>query len=205
MTQFSIVMPTYNSEKYVGEAIESVLSQSLEDWELLVVDDCSVDNTVDILRDFESRDRRIRIFRQQSNLGPAKSRNLAISEAAGRYIAFLDSDDLWRSEKLQRQLDHFQYTGAPLVYSAYEKIDESGERNGRVVSVPESIDDAGYQNAPGLCSLAEDFAARWKGAGNNGTFGVPAQEIRILIQQQVEGRLFCLACVSGIRTTVCSG
>lgn len=136
---FSVVMPTHNSARFVGEAIESVMRQGYGSWELLVVDDASTDETPALLKGFAERDRRIKISLMESNAGPAKARNVAISSANGRYIAFLDSDDIWRDDKLERQLALFEATGTPLAFSAYEKIDESGNRIGRVVSVPEAV------------------------------------------------------------------
>jgi len=135
----SVVMPTYNSERFVREAIESVKQQSMDDWELLIVDDASTDGTPGILRALEALDTRIKVTLCSANGGPATARNLAIAKAKGRYIAFLDSDDIWRRDKLERQLNLFRQTGAPLVYSAYEKINEIGERKGRVVQVPVSV------------------------------------------------------------------
>lgn len=136
---FSIVMPTHNSARFVGEAIKSVMQQRYISWELLVVDDASTDETPALLKGFAECDYRIKIRLMESNAGPAKARNVAISSANGRYITFLDSDDIWREDKLERQLALFEATGTPLAFSAYEKIDESGDRIGRVVSVPEAV------------------------------------------------------------------
>lgn len=144
---FSIVMPTYNSELYVEEAVDSVLAQTVHEWELLIVDDCSSDRTMEILRRYEARDSRIRIFQKNENGGPARARNVAIEASRGRYIAFLDSDDAWRADKLKRQLSLFERTGAALVYSGYEKMDQYGGRDNRVVVVPERVDYKGLLKA----------------------------------------------------------
>jgi teichuronic acid biosynthesis glycosyltransferase TuaG len=133
---FSIIMPTYNSERFVLEAVESVLGQGVDSWELLIVDDASEDDTRRILEGIELNEPRVRAFYRETNGGPAVSRNMAISRASGRFIAFLDSDDVWREDKLERQLELFAQTGTPLAYSAYEKVSESGDRIGRVVQVP---------------------------------------------------------------------
>lgn len=104
----SIIMPAYNCEHFIEESIRSVLAQTYTKWELLIVDDCSTDNTWTILQAQAAKDNRIRIFRQPQNAGSGKARNKGIEEAKGRYIAFLDSDDWWYSTKLQKQLDFMQ-------------------------------------------------------------------------------------------------
>lgn len=111
----SIIMPSYNSEKYIKDSIESVLNQTYPFWELLIVDDCSTDNTVDIIKSFE--DERIKLFQNKTNSGAAISRNRALREAKGKWIAFLDSDDLWLPTKLEEQIKfmldnnyHFSFT-----------------------------------------------------------------------------------------------
>lgn len=105
----SIVMPAYNNEEYVAGAIRSVLAQTHRDWELLFVDDCSTDRTLEIVRRF--RDSRIRIFRNEINSGAALSRNRGLREAQGKWIAFLDADDWWHPEKLARQLAFMDHGG----------------------------------------------------------------------------------------------
>ena len=111
----SIVMPSYNSEKYIKDSIESVLNQTYPFWELLIVDDCSTDKTVEIIKSF--KDERIKLFQNKTNSGAALSRNWALREAKGRWIAFLDSDDLWLPTKLEEPLQfminntyHFTFT-----------------------------------------------------------------------------------------------
>lgn len=99
----SIVMPTYNCGEYISEAIESVQSQTYDNWELLIIDDCSEDNTEQIVKRYIS-DKRIKYFPQSQNLGAALGRNIGLKNASGKYIAFLDSDDLWKRDKLCRQL-----------------------------------------------------------------------------------------------------
>lgn len=111
----SIVMPSYNSEKFIKASIESVLNQTYPKWELLIADDCSTDKTVEIIKSF--KDQRIKFFQNEKNSGAAVSRNKALREAKGRWIAFLDSDDLWLPTKLEEQLSfmnenhyHFSFT-----------------------------------------------------------------------------------------------
>ncbi len=98
----SIIMPNYNGEKYLKETIESVLLQTYANWELLFVDDCSTDNSLKIVKSYG--DPRIKVFQNDTNSGAAVSRNLALRKAMGKWIAFLDSDDVWFSEKLEKQL-----------------------------------------------------------------------------------------------------
>lgn len=125
----SIVMPNYNSEKYVEETIKSVLAQTYKNWELLFVDDCSTDKSLEIVQSF--CDERIRIFQNDSNSGAAISRNYALCEAKGRWIAFLDSDDLWVPEKLERQIAFMENSGIVFSYTDYDVVDE----NNNIVSI----------------------------------------------------------------------
>ena len=113
----SIVMPNYNCAKYIPETIKSVLAQTYINWELLFVDDCSTDNSVELVKKFN--DSRIKIFINEKNSGAAVSRNLALREAKGKYIAFLDSDDLWMPAKLEKQIAYMKEKGYAFTYSDY--------------------------------------------------------------------------------------
>lgn len=137
----SIIMPTYNSAAYIAEAITSVLNQTYTDWELLVVDDGSTDHSLDIVREFCSQDTRIHLLFNDSHTGmPSSPRNYALQQAQGRYIAFLDSDDVWLPAKLSEQIPLFNHSNVAVVYSDYEKISSTGERRGRVVRAPHTCD-----------------------------------------------------------------
>ncbi|MBS9805479.1 glycosyltransferase family 2 protein [Bacillus cereus] len=136
----SIITPSYNSLRFIGETITSVRSQSYENWEMLIVDDASTDNSVVIIKEMIEEDSRIRLVSLKENVGAAKARNLAIQEARGRYIAFLDSDDIWLPHKLKTQLLFMEETNAAFSYTSYSLIDESGNGLNRDVNVPESID-----------------------------------------------------------------
>ncbi len=103
----SIIMPSFNTEKYIGESIKSVLNQTYTNWELLIVDDCSTDDSENVIKKFLS-DRRIKYFRLEKNSGAAYCRNMALRKARGRWIAFLDSDDLWISRKLEKQIQFME-------------------------------------------------------------------------------------------------
>ena len=99
----SVIMPAYNAEKYIEEAVSSVLSQTYKNWELLILDDCSSDCTAEIAEYFASLDTRIRLLRNPQNMGVAKTRNRGFDIAKGEWIALLDSDDVWHSDKLEKR------------------------------------------------------------------------------------------------------
>jgi len=120
----SIVTPSYKSEKFIAECIESVLSQTYDNWEMIIMDDCSPDNSNEIIKQYVQKDSRIQLIELKENSGPAVARNKAIELAQGRYIAFLDSDDLWLDEKLQKQLAFMEENDLALTYSSYKLIDE---------------------------------------------------------------------------------
>lgn len=122
----SVVMPAYNSGRFITEAIASVLAQTYSNWELLIVDDASTDATAELLQNFRQDDR-IKIFRFSENKGTQFSRNKAIEEASGDFIAFLDADDLWKPEKLYLQLQMMQTNKLPACFSSYELISENGQ------------------------------------------------------------------------------
>lgn len=121
----SIIMPAYNSGQFITESIESILSQTMKDWELLVIDDCSVDATIEVVRRFAENDSRIRLLSTKENSGSGIARNIGIKEANGRYIAFCDSDDWWYPDKLALQIQFMEKNGYEFVCSYYEdaKID----------------------------------------------------------------------------------
>ena len=123
----SIIMPNYNSGKYIGAAIESVLAQTYTDWQLLIVDDGSSDDSVRLIERYADNDNRIRLFSNQSNLGAAEARNLALKHAEGRWIAFLDSDDIWKEDKLEKQISFMEENGYAFSCSDYSVINEKGE------------------------------------------------------------------------------
>ena len=134
----SIITPSYNTGKYIGETIESVLSQTYKNWELLIVDDCSTDNTDVIVKKYLS-DSRIKYIKNATNSGAAISRNLGIQIAKGRWIAFLDSDDLWLPNKLEKQVEYMKKNNIAFSYTQYEEIDEDSNPTGRVISGPYKI------------------------------------------------------------------
>lgn len=122
----SVIMPAYNAEKYIEEAVSSVLSQTYKNWELLILDDCSSDCTAEIAEYFASLDTRIRLLRNPQNMGVAKTRNRGFDIAKGEWIALLDSDDVWHSDKLEKQLAVAGRAGADIIYCSYALVNESG-------------------------------------------------------------------------------
>lgn len=120
----SIIIPVYNGEKTIQKTIQSVLSQSYSNIEIILVDDCSTDNTIKVITQLTQKDNRIHFFQNTQNRGVAHTRNFACSVATGDYLAFLDSDDLWHKEKLAKQLNYMQKTKADICYTAYNMIDK---------------------------------------------------------------------------------
>lgn len=124
----SVVMPSYNAERFLQAAMDSVVNQTMEDWELIVIDDCSKDGSFEIAKAQEKKDGRICVLRNDVNSGVAKTRNRGIELAKGQYIAFLDSDDVWHPEKLQRQLERMREENAQIGYCSYAIIGVDGDK-----------------------------------------------------------------------------
>lgn len=140
----SIIMPSYNTAPYIRETIQSVLDQTYQNWELIIVDDCSTDNTDDVVASI--KDERIRYLKNEKNSGAAVSRNRALREAKGRWIAFLDSDDLWMPEKLEKQIAFMEKNGYSFSYTNYEEIDVEGNETGVRVTGPKKVTKTGMFN-----------------------------------------------------------
>lgn len=156
----SIIMPSYNTAEYIAESIQSVLSQSYTDWELIVVDDCSTDNTDEVILPYLA-DVRIKYLKNEKNSGAAVSRNRALREAKGKWIAFLDSDDLWLPDKLEKQIQFMDIGGHHFSYTNYIEIDSNSNPNGRRVTGPKSITKASMYNYcwPGCLTVMYDAEA----------------------------------------------
>lgn len=133
----SIIMPSWNTGRFIAESIQSVINQTYQKWELLIVDDCSTDNTDAVVTSFT--DERIRYFHNDHNSGAALTRNYALREAKGEWIAFLDSDDLWLPEKLEKQLNFMNRNGYVFSYHEYVKIDEESRPLNVYVSGPDIV------------------------------------------------------------------
>ena len=141
----SIIMPSYNTGRFIKETIESVLAQSYTTWELIIVDDCSNDNTDDVVSQYLA-DERIHYIKNDTNSGAAVSRNRALREAKGKWIAFLDSDDLWEPDKLQKQISFMKENGCHFSYTNYIEIDEESKATGKSVTGPKRISRHGMYN-----------------------------------------------------------
>lgn len=152
----SIIMPSYNTASFIEETIQSVLNQTYTNWELIIVDDCSTDNTDEVLENI--KDSRIRYFKNDKNSGAAVSRNKALREARGQWIAYLDSDDLWMPEKLEKQIHFMETNGYAFSYTKYEEINMKSKKTGVTVSGPKKITKSGMFNYcwPGCLTVMYD-------------------------------------------------
>ena len=156
----SIIMPSFGTAPFIAESIESVQAQSYKNWELIIVDDCSPDNTDDVVRPYLS-DERIKYLKNEKNSGAAVSRNRALREAKGKWIAFLDSDDLWMPEKLEKQIRFMEKNGYCFSYTNYAEIDTEDHRNGITVTGPKKVTKTGFFNYcwPGCLTVMYDAEA----------------------------------------------
>lgn len=133
----SIITPTYNCAKFIGVTIESVLNQTYQNFEMIIVDDASKDNTEEVVKSF--KDKRIKYIRLSKNSGPAVARNRAMEEAKGKYMAFLDSDDLWKREKLEKQINFIKKNKYKIICSDYEQIDEEGNKLNKIIPCKKKV------------------------------------------------------------------
>jgi len=123
----SIIIPVYNTGQFIQETLRSVMEQSYTEWECLCIDDCSTDDSISYISEFTQKDGRIRLLKMQKNGGAAAARNYGVSQAGGKYLAFLDSDDLWVRDKLEKQLRFMQKGNYPFSCTSYGKIDEESK------------------------------------------------------------------------------
>ena len=153
----SIIMPSYNTAEFIAESIQSVLAQSYKDWELFIVDDCSTDNTDEVVKPYLS-DERIKYLKNEKNSGAAVSRNRALRETKGKWIAFLDSDDLWMPDKLSKQIKFMEKHGYHFSYTNYSEINTEGMKNGVTITGPKRITKCGMFNYcwPGCLTVMYD-------------------------------------------------
>lgn len=154
----SVIMPSWNTGKFIAESIQSVIDQTYENWELIIVDDCSTDNTDEVVAEFT--DKRIRYFKNEKNSGAAISRNRALREARGEWIAFLDSDDLWSPNKLENQISFMNEHGYTLSYTEYEKINEESKSLQIYVSGPEKVNKRKMYNYDYIGQLTMMYSAK---------------------------------------------
>jgi len=140
----SIVLPSYNSKKYIAITIESILNQDYLNWELIITDDCSTDNTVEILNKYAKKDKRILVHKLNVNSGAAVARNNSLKHCSSMYIAFIDSDDIWDEQKLAIQMDFMLKNNYPISFTSYRLMNESGQELNRIRPVKKSIDYYAY-------------------------------------------------------------
>ncbi|MBE6843398.1 MAG: glycosyltransferase family 2 protein [Ruminococcus sp.] len=135
----SVITAAYNCEKTIRETIDSVLNQTFTNWEMLIVDDCSTDNTISIVEEYVEKDNRIKLIHLEKNSGSATARNVAINRSSGRYIALLDSDDLWKPEKLELQLKFMKSNNYCFTFTAYDVFKDSKDVRRKIFAVPQRI------------------------------------------------------------------
>ena len=136
----SIITPVYNAEDFIEETIKSVQNQTYENWEMLLINDCSTDSSAEIIQTMAQSDSRIKYIKLDKNSGAAVTRNTGISKAEGRYIAFLDSDDIWKPNKLEKQLQLIEKKGVGFCFTSYRYVYEDGKPTNKVARAPEKID-----------------------------------------------------------------
>ena len=137
--EVSIIIPVYNAGKFLDETIKSILNQTYQDWELLLVDDGSTDNSIDVIKKIQKNDKRIKLLQNKKNVGPALSRNSGVKASKGRYICYLDADDFWDKQKLEKQVKFMQKQNCAFSFTGYEFTNSKGVLSGKKVSVPEKI------------------------------------------------------------------
>ena len=154
----SIIMPSYNCGRFVEQTVRSVQEQTYHNWEIIFMDDCSKDDTVRIVEELRRKDPRIKLFQNRCNSGAAVSRNNALREAKGRWIAFLDSDDLWEPDKLEKQVMFMEQNGYAFSYTGYKEIDSEGALTGVEVSGPKHVTKTGMYSFcwPGCLTVMYD-------------------------------------------------
>ena len=135
----SIITPSYNSSKFIKDCVASVFSQTYKNWEMIIVDDCSKDNSKEIISELSTKDKRIKPIFLEKNVGAAEARNAAIRQSKGKYVAFLDSDDLWNPKKLEKQLSFMYENEIAFSYTNYQFISENGEDLSNIISAPEKM------------------------------------------------------------------
>ncbi|MFD1020143.1 glycosyltransferase family 2 protein [Thalassobacillus hwangdonensis] len=136
----SVITPAYNAERFIKETMQSVIDQTFTNWEMVIVDDRSQDRTVEYVKEYQQQDERIRLIVLEENSGSAVARNTAIREARGRYLAFLDSDDLWLPQKLEHQLAFMQEKDIAFSFTKYRRMEEDGTDTNAVTNAPSTVD-----------------------------------------------------------------
>lgn len=140
----SIITPSWNSERYIVDTIKSVQNQTYKNWEMIIVDDCSTDSTVDIVENIAKDDPRIKVFMQPTNGGAAKARNKSLKESTGRYVAYLDADDIWKPEKLEKQVAFMKENEYGFSCTSYEVINDKGHILHKEIHMLPEVDYGGF-------------------------------------------------------------
>lgn len=139
----SIITPVYNAERFLADTIKSIQSQSYKNWELLLIDDCSKDRSSNIIKEFQKEDSRIKYIKLEKNSGASVSRNVGIENAKGKFIAFVDSDDIWESNKLKIQIEYMLKNNLGFTFTSYRYMKEDGKLTNKVAKAPEKINYTG--------------------------------------------------------------
>ena len=139
MPKVSIITPAYNAAEFLPETIESVLKQTFSDWEMIIIDDCSEDNTFEIATNYSVKDSRIKVIKNEVNSGVAATRNHGLDVASGDYIAFVDSDDMWLPEKLKKQIQFMEENGYALTYTKYQVFITETKEKGKIIKAPKKM------------------------------------------------------------------
>lgn len=147
----SIIMPCYNAERYVAQSIESVIAQTYQNWELLITDDCSTDNSTEIIERYCAKDNRINLLKSDKHQGIAETRNLSINRAKGRFVAFLDSDDVWINYKIEKQIGYMKSNNYGFTFTSYEIIDIHGVAKDKIVHASNIMDYWSYMRNTIIC------------------------------------------------------
>ena len=135
----SIIIPVYNASRFLEETINSIQEQTYSNWEAIFIDDCSSDNSYDIIKQYQKNDKRIKVIKNKINNGVAISRNNGIDYAKGEYLCFLDADDKWHPKKLEKQINFMQELNCEFSFTGYQFANEKCNPNGKIVSVPNKI------------------------------------------------------------------
>ena len=135
----SIITPVYKCEELISKTIECVIKQTYKNWEMILVDDCTPDNSAKIIKEYAKKDNRIKYIKLKENSGAAIARNTALDNSTGRFIAYLDADDLWKAEKLEKQVKFMLDNNYAFTCTDYEKIDEKGNSLNKIIKIPKKV------------------------------------------------------------------
>ena len=140
----SVITPVHNSSNYIADTINSVINQTYQNWELILVDDFSSDNSVEIIQAYQEKCNNIKLIQSDTNVGAAEARNIALRQARGDYIAFLDSDDMWLPNKLERQTQFMKSNNYAFSFTAYQRVNQNNTKTINRIGVPKSIGYNGF-------------------------------------------------------------